>query len=54
MGSDAMGFGRYAVMEFDGSAAWEAYDWQGSYPGLEVEFRVALDLADENIAMRLE
>lgn len=54
MGSDAMGFGRYAVMEFDGSAAWEAYDWQGSYPGLEVEFRVELDLADENIAMRLE
>lgn len=42
--SDAMGFGRYAVMEFTDTAAWEEYDWKSKYRDLEVSFEVDLTL----------
>lgn len=42
--SDAMGFGRYAVMEFNDTAAWEKYDWKSKYESLEAEFDVTLTL----------
>ncbi len=42
--SDAMGFGRYAVMEFNDTTAWEKYDWKSKYENLEASFDVMLTL----------
>lgn len=42
--SDAMGFGRYAVMEFTDTRKWEEYDWKSRYPELETAFDVRLTL----------
>ena len=45
--SDAMGFGRYASMNFRSSAEWEAFSWKNAYEVLTAEFGVELNLDDE-------
>lgn len=51
---DAMGFGRYASMNFTNTDDWEDYGWKGSYPLLTVAFTADLVLDDEYIAKELE
>lgn len=43
-GSDAMGFGRYAVKLFSKQEAWRDYDWQAAYAALEATFAVEIDM----------
>ena len=45
--SDAMGFGKYASMNFRSTAEWEAFSWKNAYKSLYAEFRVELNLDDE-------
>lgn len=45
--SDAMGFGRYASMNFKSVEEWEAFCWKSAYGALTVEFDVVLNLDDE-------
>lgn len=45
--SDAMGFGKYASMNFRSTEEWEAFSWKNAYKSLYVEFRVELNLDDE-------
>lgn len=48
--SDAMGFGRYASMNFRSAEVWEAYRWKRAYSALEAEFEITLNLDDEYLA----
>lgn len=43
-GSDAMGFGRYAVKRFSKQEAWRNYDWKAAYAMLEATFSVEIDM----------
>lgn len=54
LGSDAMGFGRQAAMQFSDTAAWEGYGWKERYPDMQAEFTVKLELMDESMSGRLE
>ena len=45
--SDAMGFGKYASMNFRSTEEWEAFSWKNAYKSLYAEFRVELNLDDE-------
>lgn len=45
--SDAMGFGKYASMNFRSTAEWESFSWKNAYKSLYAEFRVELNLDDE-------
>ena len=54
LGSDAMGFGRRAAMQFSDTAAWEGYGWKERYPDMQAEFTVKLELMDESMSGRLE
>lgn len=51
---DAMGIGRAASRNFAYAADWEAYDWKGKYPQLELAFHVRLVPLDDNINAGLE
>lgn len=46
LNSDAFGFGRYAVMQFHDTAAWEQYDWKAAYGQAEAELIPSIKLAD--------
>ena len=54
VGSDAMGFGRFAAKEFRDAAAWEAYDWKAAYRTLRVAFSVSVGLAHDPRGLGLE
>ncbi|MBR5949396.1 MAG: hypothetical protein IKZ82_12240 [Clostridia bacterium] len=47
LNSDAMGFGRYASMNFRSTADWEAFSWKSEYGSLGAEFTVEVNLDDE-------
>lgn len=54
VGSDAMGFGRFAAKGFRSAAQWEAYDWKTAYRALKVTFSVSLGLAHDPRGTGLE
>lgn len=43
LGSDAMGFGRYAVKRFSTGDAWHSYDWATAYRRLDASFTVTVE-----------
>lgn len=49
MNSDAFELGKYAVMQFSSTAAWEAYDWKAQYAKTNAEFEVSLYIENEEI-----
>lgn len=54
VGSDAMGFGRFAAKQFSRVKDWETYDWKARYRSLSVTFSVSVGLAHDPRGSGLE
>ncbi len=44
LGSDVMGFGKYAVQQFHTTHAWEAFNWRNAYMQMDAQFEFEIKL----------
>lgn len=52
--SDAFGFGKHAVLQFNSTDAWEEYNWKKQYENMEANFNVTIQFEDSFSSTHLE